>query len=181
VTDTPAVLPDLYTLVSLFYTDPGQLCRFEAASDDELSGEYATLLAHENHMTVTVEQFFGSPVDVKVLDTNITATHYARKILLARQSDRQIVQFGIMRLKLSCLSAPVRKEVESQRTPLGRILIQNNVLREVHLVKLWKVQLGPDLASYFGVAEGTVTYGRTAMIDCNGEPGVELLEIVRPV
>ena len=48
-------------------------------------------------------------------------------------------------------------------------------------MKLWKVAVGADLAEYFGVPVGTVTYGRTAMIDCNGEPGVELLEIVRPV
>ena len=179
--DTPAVLPDLYTLISLFYSDPARLAHFESVTDDEMPADYAGLLAHENHMTVTVERFFGSSVDVKVLDTDTTNTHYARKILLSRQTDGQIVQFGIMRLKLSCLSPPVRKEVESQQTPLGQILIQHNVLREVHLVKLWKTQLGADLAEYFGAAEGTTTYGRTAMIDCNGEPGVELLEIVRPV
>jgi chorismate-pyruvate lyase len=181
VNDTPAVLPDLYTLISLFYTDPTRLAHFEAVVEDEMPADYAGLLAHQNHMTVTVERFFGSSVDVKVLDTDTTPTHYARKILLSRQTDGQIVQFGIMRLKLSCLSEQVRQEVESQQTPLGRILIQHNVLREVHLVKLWKVRLGKDLADYFGAAEGATTYGRTAMIDCNGEAGVELLEIVRPL
>jgi chorismate-pyruvate lyase len=181
VTDTPAVLPDLYTLVSLFYSDPARLSHFESAVEDEMPSDYAGLLAHENHMTVTVERFFRSSVDVKVLETDTTPTHYARKILLSRQTDGAVVQFGIMRLKLSCLSAEVRKEVESRRTPLGRILIQHNVLREVHLVKLWKAEAGPDLATYFGVPHGTLTYGRTAMIDCNGEPGVELLEIVRPM
>jgi hypothetical protein len=38
------------------------------------------LLAHDSHMTVTVERFHNGHVDVRVLETNITPTHYARKI-----------------------------------------------------------------------------------------------------
>ena len=39
---------------------------------------------------------------------------------------------------------------------------------------------GEDLAAIFGVTPGSVTYGRTALIYCNGKPAVELLEIVAP-
>jgi hypothetical protein len=52
------------------------------------------LLAHEHHMTVTVEKFHRCLVDVRVLATNLTEKLYARKILLTRQSDSRIVQFG---------------------------------------------------------------------------------------
>jgi hypothetical protein len=31
------------------------------------------------------------------------------------------------------------------------------------------------------VPKGTLTYGRTALIHCNQEPAIELLEIVAPV
>ncbi len=142
---------------------------------------YQTLLAHQNHMTVTVEHFHHSPVDVRVLATSMAGDHYSRKILLSRQSDGKVVQFGIVRLDFRYLNTAVRQAIESQSTPLGRILIEYNVLREVHLSHLWRVEVGPDLASLFAVAPGTVTYGRTAIIDCNGEPAVELLEIVTPV
>jgi chorismate-pyruvate lyase len=142
---------------------------------------YQTLLAHQNHMTVTVEHFHHSPVDVRVLATRLADDHYSRKILLSRQSDGKVVQFGIVRLDFRYLSTAVRQAIESQTTPLGRILIEYNVLREVHLSHLWRVEAGPDLANLFAIAPGTVTYGRTAIIDCNGEPAVELLEIVAPV
>jgi hypothetical protein len=33
----------------------------------------------------------------------------------------------------------------------------------------------------FDIGPADTTYGRTAVIDCNGEPAVELLEIVTPV
>ena len=139
------------------------------------------LLAHDSHMTVTVERFHNGPVNVRVLETQLSGEHYAHKILLTRQSDGVVVQFGIMRLDFSTVSPAVRREVESQQTPLGRILIQHNVLREVHLTKLWRVTPGEDLCRLFNVSRDQVTYGRTAIIHCDGEPAIELLEIVTPV
>ena len=40
--------------------------------------------------------------------------------------------FGVPRLKLSLLREDVRREIEAERTPLGRVLIEHNVLREVN-------------------------------------------------
>lgn len=181
VSEMHPVLPDLHTLVDLFYSDPDQLGQLTNVGTTAMPAAYQTLLAHQNHMTVTVEHFHHSPVDVRVLATRRTDDHYARKILLSRQTDGQVVQFGIVRLDFRYLSPAVRAAIEAQQTPLGRILIEHNVLREVHLSHLWRVDTGPDLAGLFGVAPGTVTYGRTAIIDCNNEPAVELLEIVAPV
>jgi chorismate-pyruvate lyase len=181
VSDARAITPDLDTLVGLFYPQPELLGRFEEVESHELSRDYRMLLAHDSHMTVTVERFHNTPVNVRVLESQLTGQHYARKILLARQNDGVVVQFGIMRLDFAAVSPEVRREVESQQTPLGRILIRHNILREVHLTKLWRVTPGEDLRRLFGLADDQVTYGRTAIIDCDGEPAVELLEIVTPV
>ena len=172
--------PDLPVLIELFYKSPAELGRFDEVSAADIPAYYRRLLAHENHMTVTVEHFHGTSVNVRVLDSKLTGQHYARKILLTRASDGVVVQFGIMRLNFACVSDTVREQIESQKAPLGRILIDNQVLREVHLFKLWRVSAGQDLAALFGISPGQVTYGRTAIIDCNGEPAVELLEIVTP-
>ena len=42
-----------------------------------------------------------------------------RKILLAKQSDGRIVQFGLVRIWLPYCSAEVRAEILAQKTPLG--------------------------------------------------------------
>ena len=172
---------DLASLVDLFYPDPSLLGDFQNVGPTEMPLSYQTLLAHQNHMTVTVERFHGSTVDVRVLATRSDDHHYSRKILLTRQSDGAVVQFGLVRIDLRYLNAEVRAAVESRRIPLGRILIENNVLREVHLTHLWQVTMGNDLAALFGRPAGGVTYGRTAIIDCNREPAIQLLEIVAPV
>ncbi len=176
----PRVVPELDTLVALFYDAPSQLGRFTEAAVDDVPPVYQRLLAHNHHMTVTVEQRHGSLVNVRVLAAKRDGRYYSRKILLERQSDGRVVQFGIVRLDFGFLSPAVQSEIESQSTPLGRILIQHNVLRQVELFKLWRVAPGPDLQQMFGIDDRAITYGRTALIHCDNQPAIELLEIVTP-
>lgn len=172
--------PDLDTLVGLFFDRPELLATFAEVTSDEMPPVYRALLDHEHHMTVTVEVHHGCHVQVRVLDVLQTPNHYARKILLVRETDQRVVQFGIMRIRLDCLSAPVRAAIEAQQAPLGRILIEHDVLRAVRLSSLLRVSPGEELCAHFGIEPAEVTYGRTAMIDVDGEPAIELLEIVAP-
>jgi chorismate-pyruvate lyase len=176
----PPTIPDLHTLAGLFYPRLDDLGQFVEVRDDEMPPVYQRLLAHDGHMTVTVEEFHHSPVNVSVHDKRKSAEHYSRKILLSRKSDGRVVQFGIVRLTLAYLSPEVQAEIISETTPLGRVLIQHNVLRQVHLVSLWRVTPGPDLQRLFHLDGPQVTYGRTALIECDHEPAVELIEIVTP-
>lgn len=169
--------PDLQSLANLFFEDPGDLGEFTEIPVEQLPDPYRQLLGHTHHMTVTVENYHQSPVDVEVLDKRINDTHYSRKILLRRQSDNGVVQFGIVRLNRTALSPEVRDEIESEQIPLGRVLIQHNVLREVKLMSTWKIKPGPDLVRAFG-GSLEVCYGRTALIYADGVPAIELLEIV---
>ena len=173
--------PDLASLIRLFYESAPELGSFDRVTAGEMPTPFAMLLAHDEHMTVTVERFHGGPVDVRVLDRLVTPSHYARKILLARQSDGRVVQYGIMRINFAYLQPDVRRRIEAEDTPLGRVLIENNVLRRVRLASVWRVTAGPELARLFDMPAGDITYGRTALIECNDEPAIELLEIVTPV
>ena len=173
--------PELETLTRLFYDNPADLGEFSEVTAGDLDQGYCQLLAHNAHMTVTVEAFHGSAVNVRVLDRRLTATHYARKILLARSSDQAVVQFGIMRINLAYLEPRVADEIRREQTPLGRVLIQHNVLTNVQLFGLWRVIAARELAGYFSEPPGVTTFGRTALIHCNGAAAVELLEIVAPL
>ena len=169
--------PDLQSLIRLFFEDPRQLGEFIEVPVEELPNPYRQLLGHTHHMTVTVENFHDSPVDVQVLKTHVTKNHYAREILLRRQSDQQVVQFGIVRLNRNSLNDPAWAEIENQSKPLGRVLIEQDVMRTVKLMSTWKIQAGPALQQAFSTPAATC-YGRTALIYTDGVPAVELLEIV---
>ena len=169
---------ELEILLKLFFEDGSQLGAFCETTADKIPEPSRSLLAHDHHMTVTLEKHHNSPVDVKVLATRTDGGHYSRKILLTRQSDDVVVQFGIVRLDMKVLASEVRKEIEAKETPLGRILIAHDVLREVKLLNLFEIQCGEELASSLGFETGQVCYGRTALIYCDGVPAIELLEIV---
>ena len=167
-------------LVHLFYETPEQLGRFQRVTEAETPDAYRTLLAHDHHMTVAVEDWHRSPVNLRVLNARISRTHYSRKILLLRRVDGAPVQFGIVRLNFSYLSRTVRQEIQAHQIPLGRILIEHNVMRKVELAALWKVTAGAELSNLLGREPEVSIFGRTAIIYCDGKAAIEVLEIVAP-
>lgn len=169
---------NLTTLLRLFFTDSETVGTFEATPAEAMPERYRCLLDHEEHMTVAVEAYHESLVDVEVLQTVVTETHYARRIVLRRQDTREIVQWGLMRIHLPSLDEDLRQEVVEERRPLGRILVRHNFLRTIHLDTLWRITTGPELQEQFGLAGPQTTYGRTADIHLNGQPAVEVLEIL---
>lgn len=171
----------LDSLIAVYYPDPKELGAFQSVSASETSADYNHLLNHNHHMTVTVEAYYRDSVNVKVLRSSRSATHYCREILLTLQKTKRVVQYGIVRLNLATISEAPRTEILEEKKPLGRVLIEHQVLREIELFDLVRVSCGSALAKLFSIAEGTTTFGRTAMIYCNNEPAIELLEIVTPI
>jgi hypothetical protein len=171
--------PKLDTLLALFPPST-YIASAETVAAADVPEPYHRLLVHEHHMTVTVEAHHGSLVNVVVLDRRRDNDTYARKILLSLQRDRRIVQFGLVRIHLEYTSPEVRAEILAQKTPLGRILIQHDVLRRIEPTEFLRVTPGRDMMSWFKLTEPRVTYGRLALIHCDHKPAIELLEIVAP-
>ncbi|MGB7347346.1 MAG: hypothetical protein WBD20_24200 [Pirellulaceae bacterium] len=169
-------------LLSQFYGDPSGFAKLgEFCSAQSVPSPYDSLLDHNKHMTVTVESFHGDKVAVAVHRTKRDDNWYSREITLKTEKTGQIVQYGIVRLNINSLDPVVWRRIESEEVPLGRVLIEHNVLREVQLCELWRVLAGPSLAKLMHIKVGETAYGRTALIFCDGEPAIELLEIVAPV
>lgn len=170
---------ELDKLVGLFHADSTALGDFSPVAAGEIPEPQRSLLDHDKHMTVTVEKFHSSAVDVVVRQERFDSNSYAREICLVRQSDGRIVQYGIVRLDFNHLAADVQSEIRSRNKPLGRILIEHDVLRRVQLLNLYRVRPSVKLAESLQFVDRETCYGRTAIIFCNNEPAIELLEIVR--
>lgn len=170
-------LVELDKLIGLFYGETQELGRFRSLPADQIPEPARSLLNHEMHMTVTVEKFHSSAVEVEVFREQKLEQSYSREICLKRVSDDAIVQYGIVRLNFQHLNEEVQREIEGQGKPLGRILIDHDVLRRVQLLSLYEIAPSQELNSKIGANEDTL-YGRTAIIYCNDEPAIELLEVV---
>jgi hypothetical protein len=142
---------------------------------------YKSLLVHSHHMTVTMESHHGCSVDVKVLEERLQDTDYCRKILLLKSGTDKVVQYGIVRLHLQFISPAVRDEIMAGQIPLGRVLINHNVLRQIDLGAILKISPGPQLQDCFNCGPDETVYGRLATIFCDERPAIDLLEISAPL
>jgi len=153
---------------------------YEEISGDEMPEPCRGLLVHGEHMTVTVEAYHGGPVDVRVLASRQDDDIYARKILLVHRATGKVVQFGIVRIDLGLTSEAVRSAILAGDTPLGRILIEHDVMRRIEPMKYVRIRPGPAQMAWFGMTREAPLHGRLAFIHCDGQPAVELLEVVAP-
>lgn len=147
----------------------------------EVPPPYHKLLVHTHHMTVTVEEYYRSPVDVCVLECRKSGNEYARKILLTAQAGGRVVLFGLVRINLASCTEAVRNEIIEEKTPLGRIMIRHNMLRRIDPIAYLRLALADPMAGWFGDPPGTVTYGRVGVIYTGDKPAAEVLEILAPI
>jgi hypothetical protein len=171
--------PRLRELLALFPT-ADDFSSIETVLPEQVPSPYRELLVHEHHMTVTVERHHGDRVGVLIDNRRHDGPYYARRIFLALQNSGRVVQYGLMRIDLRCCSPEVRAEIIAGETPLGRILINHDVLRRIEPTGFLRVLPGPALVDRFGLSEPVTTYGRLAYIHCDGQQAIELLEVVAP-
>jgi chorismate-pyruvate lyase len=184
---------DVTGLYSIFGDRIEDMPRGRFISAEEMPQPYRDLLAHHDHMTVTMEEFHHTPVDVKVIRAVRDDPYYARKILLTRTGTEEVVMFGIMRFNFEWCDDRIKELIVGGQIPLGRILIENDVLRRISTHVLLRITPNVEMREWFRMADpasnaagnGNVTstfvYGRLATIYCNDEPAVDLLEVSAPV
>jgi chorismate-pyruvate lyase len=165
----------------MFRDDPPLIARAEHVAASLTPEPYKRMLVHEHHMTVTMEEYHRSPVSVTVFDRTLEGDRYARKIVLYKEGTDIPVQFGLVRFNFQYVTDAVRTAILSEKIPLGRVLINHNVLRHIDLGAIVRITAGPQLASLLKMPEGGITYGRLATIFCNQQPAVDLLEIPTPL
>lgn len=142
---------------------------------------YRRLLVHDEHMTEAMEAYHRSPVSVEVLNRRREGDLYLREIVLHRVTDGQPVQYGLVHFHLQYVSPEVRDEILAEQIPLGRVLINHDVLRHVDLGAILEITAGPGLAAALRMPVGGKTYGRLATLFFNHQPAVDLLEVSSPL
>lgn len=168
-------------LLDLFPEDLEMFAGRAFVPDREVPEPYRSLLVHRHHMTVTLEEHHGRPVALEPRRVRREGTDYSRSLLLRSGPGGPVVMAGIMRISLQYCSNRVAAAILEERTPLGRILIENRVMRRIQAEAFLRFELDRGLRSLFGAPGATDhTYGRLAGILCNRLPAIELLEVVRP-
>ncbi len=152
------------------------------AAAETVPEPYRSLLDHERHMTVALEDHHHTSLNLVVKGRTHTPPFYARQILLLGGPDLRVVLFGLMRFDLRQVAESVQRQILEESIPLGRILISHGVLRQITAPQLLRIDPDAELRRDFGLSaawSGSV-YGRLATILCNDTPAVDLLEVLPP-
>lgn len=136
------------------------------------------LLVHDQHMTVVMERQHRFPVTVEVQARHRSGDSYSRLIRLRRTSDGVIVQGGLVRINLATLPPEVAAAILAEQVPLGRLLIHHQVLRQIDVRQYLRFPPQPSLESWLGRLHGQETFGRLGYLHIDGQPVVELFEIL---
>ena len=144
---------------------------------DEVPAPFNQLLVHNEHMTTRLTAYHGEPVALEVLEHRQDGDTYKRKILLT-VGQGHVVEVGVVRIHLNFTAEEVRNEILSKKTPLGDILIQHNVLRRIEPKWFFRFDGPATLEAAFDRPLDGPIYGRVGVIHCDGEPAIELLEVV---
>jgi len=154
-------------------------CHFcEPIQAGDVPEPFSELLVHNDHMTSRLRAHHGQPVALRVLDEVHEDPLYRRKILLTLEGTERVIEFGVVRIDFRFTPPDARAAILDQRVPLGDVLMRCASLRQIQ--PRWYVKLStqcPIFAEFCDPALGEV-YGRVGTIYCNGDPAVEVLEVV---
>ena len=152
----------------------------EPVEPDFMPDPFCSLLLHHDHMTTRLGQHYGSPVELRVLQSQQTEDEYNRLIVLNPRGSKQIVEVGVVRINLPEVPSAARSEVLAMEKPLGEILITHKVLRRIDPRWYYRFLPTSPLSQHFGTMHAA-TYGRWGVIYCDHRPAIRLLEIVSGV
>lgn len=157
-------------------------CHFcEPVRASDMPKPFSELLVHNDHMTTRLRDHHRRPVELRVLDEVHEDPIYRRKIVLTLAGTDRVVEFGVVRIDFRLMLPATRAEILSHRRPLGDILIRSNLFRQIE--PRWYVKLSarcPTLADFCDAGLEQV-YGRVGTIYCDGDPAVEMLEVITAV
>lgn len=150
----------------------------EIVSPDNMPASCQRLLVHEDHMTLRLRDHYQGPLELTVVEDELTGDAYRRVIVLRLAGANEVVEFGVVRIDLRPLGEEVREAILHRTMPLGDILIKHGVLRRVE-PKVF-VRFGPPsrILDYFEGRSPDTAFGRLGVIHCNGAAAIELLEVV---
>ena len=163
-------------LNSLFTFFSNENLLYELLPGEKVPAPYKSLLVHDNHMTTTLEKFYGQPIQVEVKKQQVTGSLYERCSLLWLPQVG-VVEIGIVQMDLSFFSSGIREEILHGEKPLGKILIDHKEPRDVRVENYFKLQTCTSLEKAFSISS-VFFYGRATTISCKAP--IKVAEIIRP-
>ncbi len=182
---TPLVhrIADLMFPLEEFYADRGDaLPQVEAMNAGELPPPYRDLLVHDRDMTSTLQDHFGEPVALRLLEVRRDGQWLRRQVVLVGASSQRPVEYGAIRINLGRFERDAVHRIVDCRQPLGGILHDCGVDHSCRPSAFFRFLSDPATRVAFQLVGPTMLYGRHTLIhDQSDQTLAEVVEILPPL
>ena len=166
-----------------FYARAGlRLPKIERIESEQMPEPYRALLAHENDMTPTLENYHGANIHLRILGRDQRGDSYFREVVLQLDGNDKPVEFGANKVSLALFPARARQLILEERLPLGTILRQCEMEHTTVAKAFFRLQTDDFVSQALNLHEPAVLYGRRAnILDPQKRPLSEIVEILPPL
>jgi hypothetical protein len=173
----------LLGLLDEFYEDLAVRPPLEAAVVEpaDIPQPQRQLLVHYQDMTSTLQNHFGEPIALRVLDRKLDHDYYLRHIVLETAGSGRPVEYGAIRVHLPSLDESARNEVLEGRTPMGKILNGRRLIYRCCPGAFFRLFSNTIIEQSLRLAAPEWLYGRcNCLSGAQGRTIAEVIEILPP-
>jgi chorismate-pyruvate lyase len=153
--------------------------RAEPVEGRDMPQPYRDLLVHDHDMTSTLEAHYGRVIRLHVLGRVVHDDVLLRRVVLAAGTDGPPVEYGAIRIVLSCFEGAVREQVREGQRPLGAILAAFNVDYCSRPVGFFAVEPDQDMMADLSMHEPAMLFGRRNVLTAgDGRLIADVVEIL---
>jgi len=168
--------------LSEFYNRNGQLLPpLDEIEPARIPEPYKSLLVHQNDMTSTLENFYRTPIHLRLVSRARHDHEYFREVALLAEGRDQPVEFGAIKINLDLFSEPACRQILEEHWPLGRILKEFEIRFSSQPRGFLRIASDKLINRVLDLTGAHLLYGRrNTLWDSAGRPLAEIVEILPP-
>lgn len=138
-----------------------------------------SLLVHERDMTSTLTRFHGCPIDLEVIDCEVTDTFVMRMVVLRRRDDGRPVEFGAIGIDIGKFEGEIHGKIANGSAPLGALLEKYLIDYRSSPNGYFSTVADRRIGMLLGQVEGIPLYGRSNQLtDADGITFADIIEVL---
>jgi chorismate-pyruvate lyase len=180
--EEPPVSAPWLALLQQFYARAGLfLPALQPLRPAEVPAPYHGLLVHSADMTPTLQNFYRSPMAIRVLNRERHQQSYFREVVLRREDNSQPVEYGVIRICLDRLPATAARRVLEEQRPLGGILQAEAIPHLSWPQNFFAVSVDAHIAGALHIPAAGTLYGRrNVLLDASRRLIADVIEVLAP-
>jgi len=138
-----------------------------------------SLLVHERDMTSTLTRFHECPIELEVIDSEVSDDYVMRMVVLRRSDDGRPVEYGAIGIDVGKFEGSIREQIVNGSAPLGALLERYIIDYRSSPNGYFSMMADRRIGMLLAQVEGIPLYGRSNQLtDADGIVFADIVEVL---